>query len=62
MAKKPTASALHRFRITLLKGTPAKFLGFVEAPNEKAAVEAAAREFKIADTLRDRLVARRDDL
>ena len=29
--------------------------------DEKAAIEAAAREFKIADALRDRIVARRDE-
>ena len=55
MAKKPTASALNRWRITLLKGTSADSM----RPDEKAAVEAAARELKIADTLRDWLVARR---
>ena len=47
---------------SLLKGTPAKFLGYIEAPDEKAAIEAAAKEYKIADVLRDRLVARRDEL
>ena len=35
--------------------------GYVEAADEKAAIEAAAREFKIADALRDRIVARRDE-
>jgi hypothetical protein len=28
----------------------------------KAAIEAAAKEYKIADALRDRLIARRDEL
>jgi hypothetical protein len=27
---------------SLLKGTPAKFLGYIEAPDEKAAIDAAA--------------------
>jgi hypothetical protein len=31
------------WQITLLKGAPAKFLGYVEAPDEKAAIEAAGR-------------------
>jgi hypothetical protein len=48
-------------RKTPWNGTPAKFLGFVEAPDGKAAIEAAAREFKVADALRDPIVARRDD-
>jgi len=54
----------HRFRVALLEGEPAMFvgyLGYVEAADEKAAIEAAAREFKIADALRDRIVARRGE-
>jgi hypothetical protein len=35
-------------------------LGYIDAPDEKAAIEAAAKEYKIADALRDRIVARRD--
>jgi hypothetical protein len=68
MAKKPNApretpavsATLPRWRISLLKGTPAKFLGYVEAPDEKAAIEQAAKEYKVADALRDRIVARRE--
>jgi hypothetical protein len=53
----------HRFRVALLEGEPAMFVvGYVEAADEKAAIEAAAKEYKIAETLRDRLVARRDEL
>ena len=37
------------------------YLGYVEADDEKAAIEAAAREFKIAEALRDRIVARQDE-
>jgi hypothetical protein len=54
----------HRFRVALLGGDPAMFvgyLGYVEADGEKAAIEAAAREFKIAEALRDRIVARQDE-
>jgi len=67
MAKKPSHAKLAgtkatvRWGITLLEGTPAKFLGYVEAANEKSAIEAAAKEFKIAKALRDRLVARRNE-
>jgi hypothetical protein len=32
-----------RWRISLLKGTLAKFLGYIDAPDEKAAIEAAAK-------------------
>ena len=41
--------------------TPAQFLGYVYAANEKAALEAAAKEFKVAEVLRNRLVVRRND-
>ena len=37
------------------------YLGYVEAADEEAAIEAAAREFKVAEVLRDRIVARRDE-
>jgi hypothetical protein len=60
MTKKPKPPELHRWRISLLKGTPAKFVGYVEAPDEQAAIEMAAKEYKIAEALRDRLVARRN--
>jgi hypothetical protein len=66
MEKKPLGERLAgtkapvRWRISLLKGTPARFLGYIEAPDEKTAIEAAAKEYKIAEALRDRLVARRD--
>ena len=54
----------HRFRVALLEGEPAMFvgyLGYVEASDEGAAVEAAAREFKIVEPLRERIIARRDE-
>ena len=43
----PETKATVRWHITLLKGTQAKFLGYVETADEKAAIEAAAKEFKI---------------
>ena len=54
----------HRFRVALLEWTPAMFvgyLGYVEAADERAAIEAAAREFEIAEALRERIVARQDE-
>ena len=56
--------ALHRFRVALLGGEPAIFvcyLGYYEAADEAAAIEAAAREFNVPEALRDRLAARRDE-
>jgi len=58
--KKPSKPAEHRWQISLIKATPAKYLGSVYAPDEATAIEAAAREFKISDALKNRLVARRE--
>ena len=52
---------LVRWRVNLLKGTPAKFIDVVEAPDEKTAEDIAAKEHNIPDTLRNRLVAIRED-
>jgi hypothetical protein len=62
MAKKakPKEKRVHRWRVTLITGTPARYLGYVDAPDEKSAIDEAAKEFKIRDTLRNRLVARRE--
>jgi len=38
------------------------YLGCVEASHEETAVEVAAKEFNIAEALRDRLVTRRDNV
>jgi hypothetical protein len=53
---------LFRWRATLIKGTPAKYTGYVEAADEKTAIEEAAKEFKVSETLRDGIVATRDEL
>ena len=61
-AKKTKPRELIRWRVNLIKGTPAKFIDFVEAPDAKTAEDIAAKEHMISDTLRNRLVAIRDDL
>ena len=53
---------LFRWRVSLIKATPAKFIGFVHAPDEKSAIETAAEDYDISETLRDRLVAVREEL
>ena len=52
---------LHRWRATLIKGTPAKYLGHIYAADEKSAIEEAAKEFNVAEALWDRIVAKRED-
>jgi len=57
--KKPSEPAEHRWQISFIKATPV-YLGDVYARDEATAIEEAAREFKIDDTLKNRLVARRE--
>jgi hypothetical protein len=52
-AKHPTWSIYH------IKGTPAAFLGHVEAPDEEAAIKRAIEEFEIRPELQKRLLAQR---
>jgi hypothetical protein len=52
--KKPIQWDVYR-----LKGSPAAFVGVVYAPDEKAALKAAIREFGITPEQQDRLLIRR---
>ncbi|HLH96803.1 MAG TPA: hypothetical protein VKW08_16960 [Xanthobacteraceae bacterium] len=49
---------LHEWKITRIRAK-GEFLGYVEAPDEEAAIEVALKEFEIAPELRYRLVAQR---
>jgi len=61
MTKKANQEEKHWYRASLLTGTPAKFLGYVMATDDRAAEEEAAREYKISAVLPNRIVVRRDD-
>jgi hypothetical protein len=53
---------LHRWRISRIRGTPAEFIGYVEAPNEAEAIKQAIKQFEISDPEKQkRLVAQRID-
>jgi hypothetical protein len=43
----------HERRATLIKGTPARYLGHAHAPHEQSAIEEAATEFRVPENLRD---------
>jgi len=60
MTKKATPK-LHRWSITLIIGTPARYVGSVYAKDEAKAIQKAISEFKIKEPLRNRIVARRED-
>jgi len=61
-AKKTKSRELIRWRVSLITKTPAKFIDFVEAPDAATAEKQVADEHEIPDTLRDRLVAIREEL
>ena len=52
---------LVRWRVSLIKGTPAKFIDFTMAPDAEAAEKQVAEAHDISGTLRNRLVAIRED-
>lgn len=52
---------LLRWRVSLITGTPAKFIDFTLAPDAETAEAQVAEEHEISETLRDRLVAIRED-
>ena len=53
---------LPRWRVSLITKTPAKFIDFTLAPDAATAEKQVAEVHKISETLRDRLVAIREDL
>lgn len=55
-----------QWSISLIKGSPAKYLGQVSVTSEaeaikEAAIKEAVKEFGVAENLRDRIVARKED-
>jgi hypothetical protein len=54
-------SSEKRWRISLIKATPARLIGHVAAPDEASAIKKAIEEFKITDPERQRrLIAQLD--
>jgi hypothetical protein len=50
----------YRWRISRIRGTPAEFIGYVEAPDDASAIKKAIEEFQITDReKRERLVVQR---
>jgi hypothetical protein len=61
-AKKTKPREQIRWRVSLITKTPAKFIDFAYAPDAATAEKQVAEQYDIADTLRNRVVAIRDDL
>lgn len=59
-ASRKKSKPVHSWRIGLIGKTPQKYLGRVDAATEAAAIEEAAKEFRIKEALRNKLVAHRE--
>jgi hypothetical protein len=60
-AKKTKPRDLPRWRVSLITKTPAKFIDFTLAPDAETAEKQVAEAHDISETLRNRLVAIRED-
>jgi hypothetical protein len=61
-AKKTKPREQIRWRVSLMTKTPAKFIGFAYVPDAETAEKQVAEEHELSETLRNKLVAIRDDL
>jgi len=60
-ARKAKPGEQIRWRVSLITKTPAKFIDYALAPDAETAEKQVAEEHEIPDTLRDRLVAIREN-
>jgi hypothetical protein len=58
--KSVTAGKLHAWAIYRIKSTPARLLGYIEAPDEQSAIQKAIGEFNVTSPqIQKSLLARR---
>jgi hypothetical protein len=58
MPKRTSNQQDYSWAIYHIRGTPARFVGIVDAPDERSAIKKAIEEFGVPENLRNRLIAR----
>jgi hypothetical protein len=61
MAEPSTEQQSYSWSIYRLRGTLARFVGLVDAPDEQSAITKAIEEYDVPQNLRSRLIAQRRD-
>ena len=59
MAKRPTEQQTHSWAVYHIRGTPAQFVGIVDAP--ESAIKKAIEKYAVPENQRSRLMAQRRD-
>ena len=61
MTKQPSSKQTHSWAVYHIKGTPAKLIGIIDAPDKETAIKRAIEEYNVPPNERGRLMARRLD-
>jgi hypothetical protein len=61
MAKRPTEQTNYSWAVYHIKGTLARLIGIVDAPDEQAAMKKASEHYGVPANQRSRLIAQRRD-